>query len=135
MINDITYRILISLLVLVAVESVVQSQFPRFEFGDDMILINNSYIPDDIIGEVVNDSLQCVTNNTDCCINGQGNWYDERGIIVQDSEMISRGDKVVYLNHKANESLLGLWRCDIPDNNNVIQSIYIYFGSKTRGIY
>ena len=112
----------------------VNSQFPRFEFGDDMILVNNSYIPEDIIGEGVNDSLQCVTNNTDCCINGQGNWYDEREIIVEDSDMVSREDGVVYLNHKANESLLGLWRCDIPDNNNIIQSIYIYIGSQTKGV-
>ena len=122
----------VCLSLLVTVMSPIGSQFPRFEFGDDMILVNNSYIPEDIIGEGVNDSLQCVTNNTDCCINGQGNWYDEREIIVED--MVSREDGVVYLNHKANESLLGLWRCDIPDNNNIIQSIYIYIGSQTKGV-
>ena len=125
----------VCLLLLFTVMSAVHSQFPRFEYGDDIILVNNSYIPGDIIGEGVNDSLRCVTNNTDCCINGQGNWYDEREIIVEDSDMVnvSRGDEVVYLNHKTNESLLALRRCDIPDNNNITQSIYIYFGSQTKG--
>ena len=125
-----------NLVFLLLLVTAVHSQFPRFEFGDDIILVNNSYIPGDIIGEGVNDSLRCVTDNTDCCINGQGNWYDEREIIVEDSDMVnvSRGDGVVYLNHKTNESLLGLWRCDIPDNNNITQSIYIYLGSQTKGI-
>ena len=132
MITKIACRSFVCLSLLVTVMSAIESQFPRFEFGDDMILVNNSYIPEDIIGEGVNDSLQCVTNNTDCCINGKGNWYDEREIIVED--MVSREDGVVYLNHKANESLLGLWRCDIPDNNNTIQSIYIYIGSQTKGV-
>ena len=132
MITKISCRSFVCLSLFVTVISATGSQFPRFEFGDDMILVNNSYIPDDIIGEGVNDSLQCVPNNTDCCINGQGNWYDEREIIVED--MVSREDGVVYLKHKANESLLGLWRCDIPDNNNIIQSIYIYIGSQIKGV-
>ena len=137
MTDNIACSSFVCLLLLFTVMSAVHSQFPRFEFGDDIIiLVNNSYIPGDIIGEGVNDSLRSVTNNTDCCINGQGNWYDEREIIVEDSDMVnvSRGDGVVYLNHKTNESLLGLWRCDIPDNNNITQSVYIYLGSQTKGI-
>ena len=137
MTDNIACSSFVCLLLLVSVMSAVHSQFPRFEFGDDIIiLVNNSYIPGDIIGEGVNDSLRCVTNNTDCCINGQGNWYDEREIIVEDSDIVnvSRGDEMVYLNHKTNESLLGLWRCDIPDNNDITQSIYIYLGSQTKGI-
>ena len=136
MTDNIACSSFVCLLLLVTAMSVVHSQFPRFEFGDAIILVNNSYIPHGDIGEGVNDSLRCVTNNTDCCINGQGNWFDEREIIVEDSDMVnvSRGDGVVYLNHKTNESLLGLWRCDIPDNNNISQSIYIYLGSQTKGI-
>ena len=135
MTDNIACSSFVCLLLLVTAMSAAHSQFPRFEFGDD-ILVNNSYIPGDIIGEGVNDTLRCVTNNTDCCINGQGNWYDEREIIVEDSDMvnISRGDGVVYLDHKTIESLLGLWRCDIPDNNNITQSIYIYLGSQIKGI-
>ena len=134
MTDNIACSSFVCLLLLVTAMSAVQ--FPRFEFGDDFILVNNSYIPGDIIGEGVNDTLRCVTNNTDCCINGQGNWYDEREIIVEDSDMVnvSRGDEVVYLNLKANATLLGLLRCDIPDNNNITQSIYIYLGSQTKGI-
>ena len=136
MTDNIACSSFVCLLLLVTVMSAVHSQSPRFEFGDDIILVNNSYIPGDIIGEGVNDSLRCVTNNTDCCINGQGNWYDEREIIVEDSDMVnvSRGGGVVYLNLKANATLLGLLRCDIPDNNNITQSIYIYLGSQTKGM-
>ena len=35
------------------------------------------------IGEGHNDSLHCVTDNSDCCSNGEGNWYDERGEVQQ----------------------------------------------------
>ena len=113
----------------------VQTQYPRLEFGDE-ILVNNSYIPRGFIGEGMNDSLRCVTNNTDCCNNGQGNWYDEREMIVGDSGKmyVSRGDQVVYLHRNASGNPSGLWRCDIPDSNNNTQSIYIYLGSQTEGI-
>ena len=81
-----------------------------------------------------------MTNNSDCCNNGQGNWYDETGGEVQqgpggDSNLyVTRGDGVVYLNRRRGGQS-GMWRCDIPDNNGVQQSMYIYLGKIDAGIY
>ena len=92
------------------------------------------------IGEGQDDSLNCVTDNSECCSNGQGNWYDERGDEVhQESDgksdlYVTRGQGVVYLNHRTGGSV-GLWRCDIPDSNGVQQSIYIYLGTSFTGIH
>ena len=128
------------LVIIFGLEAGVSSQsYPHFEFRGD-VLVNNSYIFRGHIGEGHNDSLHCVTDNSDCCTNGQGNWYDETGGEVQqgsdgDSNLyVTRGDGVVYLNRRTGGSS-GMWRCDIPDNNGVQQSIYIYFGTKETGIH
>ena len=117
---------------------------PQFEFREDA-LTNNSYIlrgePVNI-GEGQNDSLHCVTDNSDCCNatnSGQGNWYDPMKREVQQgpdgnhSLYVTRGDRVVYLNRKTGGST-GMWRCDVPDSNGVQQSIYIYLGTKKTGM-
>ena len=132
-----------TVLVLVAAVAGVSSQsYPHFEFRGD-VLVNNSYIlrgPPTKIGEGHNDSLHCVTDNSDCCTNGQGNWYDETGGEVQqgsdgDSNLyVTRGDGVVYLNRRTGGSS-GMWRCNISDSNGVQQSIYIYLGTPTSGIF
>ena len=126
------------MLVLVAAVAGVSSQsYPHFEFRGD-VLVNNSFIVRGLIGEGHNDSLHCVTDNSHCCTNGQGNWYDETGGEVQqgsvgDSNLyVTRGDGVVYLNRRTGGST-GMWRCDIPDSNGVQQSIYIYLGTPTSG--
>ena len=132
----------ICLLMLGLVLAVVNSQsYPQFEIRED-VLTNNSFIVRGApvnIGEGQNDSLHCVTNNSDCCNNGQGNWYDETGGEVQqgpdgDSNLyVTRGDGVVYLNRRRGGQS-GMWRCDIPDSNGVQQSIYIYLGTMETGI-
>ena len=130
------------LMIALLVAGVSSQSYPHFEFrGKD--LLNNSFIvrgaPTNI-GEGHNDSLHCVTDNSDCCTNGQGNWYDETGGEVQqgsdgDSNLyVTRGDGVVYLNRRTGGST-GMWRCDIPDSNGVQQSIYIYLGTPTSGSY
>ena len=92
------------------------------------------------IGEGQDDSLRCVTDNSEYCTNGQGNWYDERGVEVHEGsdgdsdQYVTRGQGVVYLNNRTGGSV-GLWRCDIPDSNGVQQSIYIYLGTKGTGIH
>ena len=121
----------------------VSSQsYPRFEFRGD-VLVNNSFI---VRGEPVNIgegnsySLHCVTDNSECCSNGQGDWYDEMGRQVQQGPdgvgglYVTRGDGVVYLNRRMGGSS-GMWRCDIPDSNGVQQSIYIYLGTPYTGNY
>ena len=119
------------------VVAVNSQSYPRFEFRGH-VLVNNSYIFRGGIGESQNDSLHCVTDNSDCCNIGQVNWYDVTGGEVQqgpdgDSNLyVTRGDGVVYLNRKRGGQS-GMWRCDIPDSNGVQQSIYIYLGISTTG--
>ena len=126
----------VTFLVVAAVNS--QSS-PKFEFREH-VLANNSFIFRGDISEGQNDSLHCVTDNSDCCNNGQGNWYDVTGGEVQqgsdgDSNLyVTRGDGVVYLNRKNMGGQSGMWRCDIPDSNGVQQSIYIYLGTSATGI-
>ena len=97
-----------SLLVFALVGAVNSQSYPRFEIRGD-VLVNNSFIvrgPPVNIGEGHNDSLHCVTDNSDCCSNGEGNWYNATGGEVQyrsdgDSNLyVTRGDGVVYLNRR-----------------------------------
>ena len=126
-------------ILLLLVAAVNSQAYPRFEFRGD-VLVNNSYILWSNIGEGQNDSLHCVTDNSDCCSNGEGNWYDETGGEVQQGSLgdsdrlyVTRGDGVVYLNRRRGGSS-GMWRCDIPDSNGVLQSIYIYLGTPETGL-
>ena len=132
----------LKLLLLTVVAGVSSQSYPRFELKGD-VLVNNSFIvrgPPANIGEGNNDSLHCVTDNSECCSNGQSDWYDERGRQVQQgsdgnhSMYVTRGDGVVYLNRRRGGSS-GMWRCDIPDSNGVQQSIYIYLGTPMSGSY
>ena len=127
-------------LLLLLLVSVVSSQsYPRFEFGGSNIL-NNSILFHGSIGEGQGTSLRCVTDYSECCSKGQGNWYDKRGDEVHqgsdgDSDLyVTRGQGVVYLNRRTGGSV-GLWRCDVPDSNGVQQSIYIYLGTLQTGIH
>ena len=127
------------LLVFALVAAVNSQSYPRFEFRGD-VLVNNSFIHRGNIGEGLSDSLHCVTDNSDCCSNEEGNWYDETGGEVQyrsdgDSTLyFTREDGVVYLNRRTGGSS-GMWRCDIPDSNGVQQSIYIYLGTPITGVW
>ena len=138
------------LFVLLALAVTVHSStqtYPQFEFRGT-VLTNNSYVlrgqenSPTAIGEGVNNSLHCVTDYINCCNSGSGmgNWYDPRGMEVSDQadgdsdSYVTRGDGVVYLNRRR-RGQSGMWRCDIPDNSGHTQSIYIYMGTKTNGMY
>ena len=128
------------LLMIVVLAAGVSSQsYTHFELGCT-VLGNNSFLFHGSIGEGQDDSLHCVTDNSECCSNGQGNWYDERGDEVHqgsdgDSDLyVTRGQGVVHLNNRTGGSV-GLWRCNIPDSNSVQQSIYIYLGTRGTGIH
>ena len=130
------------LLVFALVAAVNSQSYPRFEIRGD-VLVNNSFIVRGVpvhIGEGHNDSLHCVTDNSDCCSNGEGNWYDEtEGEVQQGPDgtsnlYVTRGDGVVYLNRRRGGSS-GMWRCDIPDSNGALQSIYIYLGTPATGVW
>ena len=126
-------------LLLVLALAVNSQSYPLFEFRGD-VLVNNSYILRLNIGEGYNDSLHCVTDNSDCCSNGEGNWYDvtggevHQGPVGNSSLYVTRGDGVVYLNRRTG-GRSGMWRCDIPDSNGVQQSIYIYLGTPETGVW
>ena len=127
----------ILLLVFALVAAVNSQAYPRFEIRGG-VLANNSYILRGApihIGEGHNDSLHCVTDNSDCCSNGEGNWYDETGGEVQQG---SDGDSTLYVTrgdgvNRRRGGSSGMWRCDIPDNNGVLQKIYIYLGTPDTG--
>ena len=117
-----------------------QTSYPRFEFGDTF-LTNNSYINRGDIGEGVDDSLKCVTDYSDCCAgvgSDVGNWFDREGNEVHQRTdgatdlYVTRGERVVYLN-RITGGISGMWRCDIPDSDGMMQSIYIYLGTATTG--
>ena len=130
------------LLLLLGLGLAVNSQsYPRFEFKG-VILENNSYILRTNIGEGHNDSLHCVTDNSNCCSNGEGDWYNETGGEVKQGPLVdsdrrvyvTRGTGVVYLNRRIGGTS-GMWRCDIPDSNGAAeQSIYIYLGTPMKGV-
>ena len=127
------------LLVVVLVVGVSSQSYPHFEFRGT-VFGNNSFVFRGSIGEGQDISPHCVTDNSECCTNGQGNWYDERGDEVHEGSdgnsdlYVTRGQGVVYLNRRTGGSL-GLWRCDIPDSSGVQQSIYIYLGTLSSGIH
>ena len=127
------------LFAVVLVAGVNSQSYPRFEFGGNL-LGNNSFVFHWSIEEGQGTSLHCVTDNSECCSNGQCNWYDERGDEVHQGsdgnsdQYVTRGQGVVYLNRRTGGSV-GLWRCDIPDSNGVQQSLYIYLGTEEIGIH
>ena len=139
--NMVPCRFVCVVILLALVAAVFSQSYPRFEFTGT-VLTNNSYIPRGLIGIGPNSSLNCMTDNSDCCNNGEGNWYNYTGSVVQqgtngDSDLyVTRGDEVVYLNRITGGST-GMWRCDIPDSTGTQQSIYIYLGTlgdKMQGI-
>ena len=125
----------ILLLVFALVAAVNSQSYPRFEFRG-VVLVNNSYILWSNIGEGHNDSLHCVTDNSDCS-NGEGNWYNATGEVEQGSDRnnslyVTRGSRVIYLyRRRGGES--GMWRCEVPDSNGALQNIYIYLGTHITG--
>ena len=128
----------VTLLLVIALVAAVSSQsYPRFEFRGD-VLENNSYILRTNIGGGHNDSLHCVTDNSDCCSNREGNWYNATGEVEQgpdrnNSLYVTRGDGVVYLHYRAGGHS-GIWRCEVSDSTT-LQSIYIYLGTHTTGVW
>ena len=95
----------------------------------------------DDIGEGNTAALLCHTNKTNCCTNemGQtraGEWYFPNGTSVgvegasQDEFYRNRGTQVVRLNHRqGTPTERGRFRCEVPDSNNVMQTVYVNIGT------
>ena len=110
-------------------------------FNNGMTFLNNnSYIYYANISHGDN-ALKCVTYNLNCCTDSSDvNWNDETGTVVHEGPddtsclYVTRGDREISLNRKSDciPDTSGLWRCDITDNNNEIQSLYIYISNDRR---
>ena len=129
----------ISLLVVYSVIVNCQS-LPQFHSLGE-ILRNNSFIYYDRIHEG-GVALKCVTNTSIICCHDTNvsSWRDERGELVQEGAddgtclYVTRGDGEISLNSRnidCNPPTSGLWRCDIPDSSEEIQSLYIYISNDT----
>ena len=100
-------------------------------------IANNSYVDVDDIGEG-DDALLCHTTKIDCCYehpNRAGEWFFPNGTSVVNlgssyGEFYrNRGPQVVRLNHRKGTFARGLFRCEIPDANYNMQTIYINIGT------
>ena len=81
------------------------------------------------IGET--NALLCETNQTTCCgsPNRIGKWIFPNGAEVSSSGgqwdfYRTRGEMVVQL-HRKRGGEDGIYRCEIPDSTNILQTIYI----------
>ena len=128
-------------ILLVVCSVIVHCQsLPQFQ-NLEVILRNNSFICYEKI-PTYGVALQCMTNmSINCCHDTNvSNWRDERGELVQEGAddgtclYVTRGDGEISLNRR-NSSCIpltsGLWRCDIPDSSEEIQSLYIYISNDT----
>ena len=100
-------------------------------------LTNNSYIYYTSISDGDN-ALKCGSGVSDCCTDSDdGDWRDETGTVVHqgpdDSSClyVTREPGEIRLNRNSDciPETSGLWRCDIAESNDEIQSIYIYISN------
>ena len=95
--------------------------------------------------EDIRDALLCMTSQTACCRPSDtggmrivlGNWFFPNGTRVPSSGnqwdfYRTRGQMVVRL-HRRRGRIEGIYRCEIPDTMNVIQTIYIGVYSASTG--
>ena len=125
------------LAVLMCAQCQTEIPYPRFEFMGEP-LPNNSYINRGGIYEG-SDALMCVTDYAACCSDPLiGEWYDFEGMQVHqglDSATtlyVTRGVGVVRL-HRITGGRSALWRCDIPNSDGDLQSLYIFTGIDYTG--
>ena len=86
------------------------------------------------------DALLCITNQTACCRppgSPVGNWFFPNGTTVfsegnQSNFYSDRGQMVVRMNRRRG-GVEGMYRCEIPDSMNVIQTLYIGVYSISTG--
>ena len=92
------------------------------------------------------DALLCRTNLTACCRsdgtggNASENWYFPNGTRVPSApdvgvgwEFYRTGDQMVVRMNRRGGGVEGIYRCEIPDELNVIQKIYIGVYSASTG--
>ena len=94
------------------------------------------------IGEGDDDALLCLTNLPACCRpnnmgNVLGNWYFPNETRVPSSggewDFYRTRDYMLVRMHRRRGGVEGIYRCEIPDAMNEIQSIYIGVYSASTG--
>ena len=92
------------------------------------------------------DALFCVTDFHNCCRhpytgeirNTMGNWFFPNGTRVPSNQWDiyrTRGHMIVSLHHRRG-GVNGIYRCEIPDAMNIIQTMYIrLYSADTDGEY
>ena len=98
------------------------------------VIVNNSEIFINAIGEGDDKALLCFTDLHQCCDDTSGHageWYFPNKSAVDNESSNSdiyrsRGPSVVHL-HRRNSTMMptGMFRCEIPDASGVIRNIYV----------
>ena len=107
-----------------------------------MAYSNNSVVTiTDIRGG--NTSLYCITERSNCCRSSDGgesgDWFLPGQDRVVESTSIAdfsrrREPRAVVLDRRSNAVVtIGLYRCEVPDADNTIQSLYIGVYTNDRG--
>ena len=87
-------------------------------------------------------ALICTTTRTGCCISTDGShWYFPDGSAVQRTgttyyrtrTITSGPGGTVRLNRNPGATMTGVFRCDIPDANGDLQSLYVGIYTATTG--
>ena len=100
-------------------------------------IANNSNVVLQNIGEGDAGALLCTTDRIACCAdrpNRTGEWFYPDGMMVPtdgvgDPYYRNRGDMLIRLNRRSKQGLLetytGVYCCEIPDQNNVEQTLCV----------
>jgi len=105
-----------------------------------MNLINNSIVTMTDIGTGAA-ALVCTTTYTLCCSSGnrETQWYFPNGSQIPNNPALpyrrtrGRNPGRVILNRNSESTTTGIFHCDIPDANNVTQSLYVGIYTSTTG--
>ena len=100
--------------------------------------INNSVVT---IIEIGNNSaaLLCSTILPGCCFSGANGWFLPNGNGVMRAESLpyyrtrAQYPGIILLHRNPEGTTTGIFRCDIPDGNNVLQSLYVGIYTNTTG--
>ena len=76
------------------------------------------------------ETLQCLTDKTDCCSATEGSWLYPNGSEIStgsDSQMyVTRGSGVVRLHRKPwGDGTEGIYQCKIPDGRGTLQNLLV----------
>ena len=120
-----------SLLSSLVVEVQSEMTVPYVSFRGQ-VLPNNSYVDLGLVGASDVDSVQCHTDLISCCDDSQslhrGEWYfpNRTRLPTSGDIHLSRGEQRVDIHHEGSATVpSGLYRCDIPTDTSLRQTVYV----------